>query len=68
MLKGLSTTLPGANSKEKARYLLNRPGVACVPGSAFYHNTSGKDLLLFCFAKNDDVIEEACARIINLNI
>ena len=53
---------------EKAMYLLNRTGIASVPGSAFYHNEGGENLLRFCFAKNDDVIDEACKRIKNLNI
>jgi aminotransferase len=63
-----ATSLPGANSKEKAMYLLNHNGVASVPGSAFYHNECGENLLRFCFAKNDDVIDEACKRIKNLNM
>ena len=49
-------------------YLLNRTGIASVPGSAFYHNEGGENLLRFCFAKNDDVIDEACKRIKNLNV
>jgi aminotransferase len=63
-----ATSLPGTNSKEKAMYLLNHTGVASVPGSAFYHNECGENLLRFCFAKNDDVIDEACKRIKNLNM
>lgn len=61
-----ATILPGANSKEKAMYLLNRTGVASVPGNAFYHDEGGENLLRFCFAKNDDVIDEACGKIMNL--
>jgi len=57
------STLPGENSKERAMYLLHKTGVACVPGEAFYHDDSGERLARFCFAKDDDVLEEACRRI-----
>ncbi|MGV8058430.1 MAG: pyridoxal phosphate-dependent aminotransferase [Smithellaceae bacterium] len=54
--------LPGRNSKEKAMYLLEKTGVASVPGSAFYKN-SDNNFIRFCFAKNNDVLDEACQRI-----
>lgn len=54
--------LPGKNSKEKAMYLLEKTGVASVPGSAFYEN-SDNNFIRFCFAKTDDVLDEACQRI-----
>ena len=57
------TQLPGANSKEKALYLLQKTGVACVPGAAFFHDESGEGLARFCFAKEDDIIDKACRRI-----
>jgi aminotransferase len=55
--------LPGATSRERAMYLLEKTGVACVPGSAFYHDDSGENLARFCFAKEDDVLEDACSRL-----
>lgn len=55
--------LPGGNSKEKAMYLLNKTGVACVPGEAFYHDDSGENLARFCYAKENNVLEEACMRL-----
>ena len=56
--------LPGANSKERAMNLLRDSGVACVPGSAFYHNPSdGDDLARFCFAKSDSDLEQGCNRL-----
>lgn len=55
--------VPGRDSKEKAMWLLNSTGVACVPGMAFYHDGSGEDLARFCFAKEDKIIEEACGRL-----
>lgn len=54
--------LPGKNSKEKAMYLLEKTGIASVPGSAFYKN-SDNNFIRFCFAKTDDVLNEACQRI-----
>ncbi|MCU0577222.1 MAG: aminotransferase class I/II-fold pyridoxal phosphate-dependent enzyme [Desulfobacterota bacterium] len=55
--------LPGADSKEKVMSLLKKTGVACVPGKAFYHDASGENLARFCFAKEDEVLDEACRRL-----
>jgi len=55
--------LPGNNSKERAMFLLNEVGVACVPGKSFYHDDSGEDLARFCFAKEDNILIEACNRL-----
>jgi len=55
--------LPGTSSKERAMYLLEKTGVAAVPGSAFYHDDGGEDLARFCFAKDDPVLAEAVARL-----
>ena len=57
------TALPGATGKDKAMYLLNKTGVATVPGEAFYQSNVGHNLLRFCFAKNMAVIHEACERL-----
>ncbi|MBA4391603.1 MAG: aminotransferase [Syntrophus sp. (in: bacteria)] len=61
-------SLPGNTGKEKAMYLLEKTGVASVPGSAFYHDDSGENIIRFCFAKTDDVLDEACKRIKNLKL
>lgn len=58
-----ASTLPGVDSKEKAMHLLKETGVASVPGKAFYHNGGGESFVRFCFAKTDDVLDEACKRI-----
>jgi aminotransferase len=58
-----ASILPGANGKEKSRYLLRESGVAAVAGSAFYHGTDGDNLLRFCFAKTDAELAEACRRL-----
>ena len=44
-------------------FLLEKGGVACVPGDSFFHDDGGKDLARFCFAKNDAVLDEACRRL-----
>jgi aminotransferase len=60
--------LPGLSSKERAMHLLHATGVACVPGAAFFHDDGGDHLARFCFAKEDSVLEEACARIESLSL
>jgi aminotransferase len=55
--------LPGKTSKDRAMYLLEKTGVACVPGEAFYHDDAGESLARFCFAKEDSVLDQACKRI-----
>ncbi len=55
--------VPGKNGKERAMFLLQKTGVACVPGEAFFHNGEGKDMARFCFAKEDHILDEACRRI-----
>jgi aminotransferase len=57
------TRVPGNNSREKAMALLDKTGIACVPGCAFYHDTSGENLGRFCFAKEEAVIDEVCGRL-----
>lgn len=56
--------LPGGTSKEKAMYLLQKTGVASVPGSAFYHDNGGDNLLRFCFAKKDNELDNACKKLL----
>ena len=57
------SVLPGATSKERAMRVLERTGVASVPGEAFFHNSGGENLVRFCFAKRDDELEDACRRL-----
>lgn len=54
--------IPGDTSREKAMYLLEKTGVAVVPGSAFYRS-GGENLARLCFAKDDQELEEACERL-----
>lgn len=55
--------VPGADGKEKAIHLLEKIGVAAVPGGAFYHDDTGENLARFCFAKEDPILDEACSRL-----
>jgi len=59
--------VPGENSKEKVMTILNKTGVACVPGQAFYHGQQGEKLARFCFAKRDHILQEAVQRLSSLN-
>jgi aminotransferase len=63
-----ASIIPGTNSKQKARRLLADAGIATVAGSAFFgsdangHNR-GDHLLRICYAKKQEELEEACARL-----
>jgi len=63
-----ATTLPGATAREKARALLAKTGVAAVAGSAFYTKGRGENLLRFCFAKQDEALEDACQRLLQSDL
>ncbi|HEY1903968.1 MAG TPA: pyridoxal phosphate-dependent aminotransferase [Terracidiphilus sp.] len=58
-----ATRLKGQTAAEKARYLLAFAGVASVAGSAFFRQGRGENLLRFCFAKKDEDLDDACARL-----
>jgi aminotransferase len=60
--------LPGETSKQKAMYLLEKTGVATVPGAAFFHDNAGENILRFCYAKTDHDLEEACTRLQKLAV
>jgi aspartate/methionine/tyrosine aminotransferase len=72
---GFSCTLPGGayyiladigrsgmDDREYARDLVERAGVAAVPGSSFYCS-GGENLLRFTFSKKDETLDEACTRL-----
>ncbi len=46
-----------------ARRLLQDHGVASIPTSAFLYNSEAPRVLRFCFAKKDDTLERAAARL-----
>jgi aminotransferase len=58
-----TSRLPGATSKERVMNLLERTGVAAVPGVAFHHGHQGAHLARFCFAKDQPELDEACRRL-----
>jgi aminotransferase len=54
--------LPGETGKERAMHLLDKTGIACVPGEAFYqHPADGATIARFCFAKTDEELTQAVA-------
>lgn len=61
-----TSRIPGNNDRERALYILEKTGVASVPGRAFYHDDAGIALTRFCFAKRQPVLDEACERMRNL--
>jgi aminotransferase len=57
------TRIPGSTGKERAMHILQKTGVASVPGGAFYHDRRGEKMVRFCFAKEDAVLNEAIRRL-----
>jgi len=55
--------LPGQTSKDKAMFILSKTGVAGVPDEAFYHKPDISQYVRFCFAKEDEDLDEACRRL-----
>ncbi|MCC2547283.1 methionine aminotransferase [Hymenobacter sp. BT175] len=54
---------PSQDDVSFARYLTTEVGVAVVPVSAFYHDGRDHGLIRFCFAKQDDTLRAAVARL-----
>ncbi len=52
----------GMSDTDFARHLVEKAGVAAVPGSSFYHE-GGKTKLRFTFSKKDETLMEACRRL-----
>ena len=57
------SSVSGNDDFEKAMAILEKTGVASVPGRAFYHDDAGKNMVRFCYSKPLDVLEEAAERI-----
>jgi aspartate/methionine/tyrosine aminotransferase len=52
------------NDVQFASYMVDKVGVAAVPGSSFYHDSeSGCQQIRFCFCKNYETLEEAGKRL-----
>ena len=54
------SSLPGKTGKERAIYLLNKTGVAGVPGEAFFSGPEGHRFIRFSYAKTDSDLDAAC--------
>jgi aminotransferase len=57
------TRLGAPTAKAAAMLLLQRTGIASVPGTSFYADPIGDTLTRFCFAKEEPVLEEAARRL-----
>lgn len=56
-----------ANDIEFTKHLIREIGVAVVPGSSFYFDsTMGSQLVRFCFCKKDETLEAAVERLATL--
>jgi aminotransferase len=55
--------LPGDSGKSRAIYVLEKTGVAGVPGEAFFSDKTGADFIRFSYAKTDSDLDEACRRL-----
>jgi len=56
-------SLPGTTGKERAMYLLEKTGVAGVPGEAFFQGGGGASYLRLSYAKTDADLDVACERL-----
>jgi aspartate/methionine/tyrosine aminotransferase len=57
----------GMKDKEFAKTLVEKAGVAAVPGSSFYSH-GGENRLRFTFSKKDETLVEACRRLEGLEL
>lgn len=61
--------LGARDDREAAALILERAGVATVPGGSFFPRPEdGRHLVRLCFAKRDADLEEACARLRRLAV
>ena len=56
-------SLPGTTGKERAMSLLEKTGVAGVPGEAFFQGDKGASYIRFSYAKTDADLDVACERL-----
>ncbi len=62
-----TSRLSGKTGKERAMFLLERIGLAGVPGEAFFSGTDGRQFIRFSYAKIDADIDDACRRLAQLS-
>ena len=58
-------TLTDETDFQLAERLVKKFGIAAVPMSSFYHNDENTKTLRFCFAKTNDVLEQAAEKLEN---
>lgn len=56
-------TQAGEDDTDFVMRMTKEAGVAAIPVSAFYEKDPPRNLVRFCFCKNDDVLNEAVARL-----
>jgi len=57
------SSIPGNTGKERAMWILEKTGVAGVPGETFFQGDRGSQYIRFSFAKTDKDLDEACSRL-----
>jgi L-glutamine---4-(methylsulfanyl)-2-oxobutanoate aminotransferase len=57
----------GLNDMDLARFMVEKTGIAAVPGSSFY-SAGGEEKLRFTFSKKDETLHEACRRLETLEL
>jgi aminotransferase len=65
--------LPGKSAKQKAMFLLQKTGVAAVPGGSFFakdgpNAARAQNMLRFCFAKQPHDLDRACEALAGLQL
>lgn len=58
-----ASRIPGQTGKARAMHLLEKTGVAGVPGEAFFFGQDGARFIRFSYAKTDADLDEACRRL-----
>ncbi|MDQ2068939.1 pyridoxal phosphate-dependent aminotransferase [Natronospira bacteriovora] len=51
------------NARDAAMKLLEEAGIASIPGSAFFADPRGEQLVRFCFAKDEDTLNRGCEQL-----
>ena len=61
-----ASRLPDTTGKARAMRLLERIGLAALPGEAFFSGAGGRQFIRFSYAKIDSDIDDACRRLARL--
>ncbi|MGE0472763.1 MAG: pyridoxal phosphate-dependent aminotransferase [Nitrospirales bacterium] len=60
--------IPGETGKARAMWILEKTGVAGVPGEAFFQGDRGSQYIRFSYAKTEKDLAEACSRLAGLRV